>query len=236
MSLWSRFINVFRSDALGREIGEEFEEYIADAIADGVDPMEARRRFGSTWSRLETSKDLRLIPWLDSVRADTVLCVAANEENQGHDTGSHLSIGLAIGACSAAFRLIDALLFRPLPIDHPARLFVLDKQVRLPADGQLVIFDQWAYPLFQQMRALVKDEAELIAVSYTSRIDLTYTSGDQMEKANQQYVSGSMFSAFGLRPALGRVFTEEDDRTPGAHPYAVISYPYGKPALAKARM
>ncbi len=38
MSLWSRFINVFRSDALSREIGEEFEAHIADAIADGVDP------------------------------------------------------------------------------------------------------------------------------------------------------------------------------------------------------
>ena len=59
MSLWSRFINVFRSDALSREIGEEFEAHVADAIADGVDPVEARRRFGPAWSRLETSKDLR---------------------------------------------------------------------------------------------------------------------------------------------------------------------------------
>jgi putative ABC transport system permease protein len=226
MSLWSRFINVFRSDALSREIGEEFEAYIADAIADGVDPADARRRFGSTWSRLETSKDLRLIPWLDSVRADTVFSWRQMKKTRVTTLAAILSIGLAVGACSAAFRLIDALLFRPLPIDHPERLFVLDKQVRLPSDGQLVIFDQWDYPLFQQMRALVKNEAELIAVSYNSRIDLTYTSGDQMEKANQQYVSGSMFSAFGLRPALGRVFTEEDDRTPGAHPYAVISYPY----------
>ncbi len=226
MSLWSRLINVFRSDALSREISEEFDGYIADAIADGADPTEARRRFGSKWSRLETSKDLRLIPWLDSVRADTAFAWRQMKKTKVTTLAAVISIGLAVGACSAAFRLIDALLFRPLPIERPERLFVLDKQVRLPTDGQIVTFDQWAYPLFQQMRALVKDEAELIAVSYTSRIDLTYASGDQMEKANQQYVSGSMFSAFGLRPALGRVFTDEDDRTPGAHPYAVISYPY----------
>jgi predicted permease len=137
-----------------------------------------------------------------------------------------LSIGLALGASGAAFRLIDSLLFRPLPVDHPKRLFVLEKQVRRPSDGQAFIADQWAYPLFQDMRALVRNEAELIAVSYTSRLDLTYSSAGQMEKANQQYVSGWMFSAFGLQPALGRLFSETDDRIPGGHPYAVISYPY----------
>ena len=95
---------------------------------------------------------------------------------------------------------------------------------RSPKD--LLVSDSWAYPLFRQMRALVKGKAELIAISYPSRIDLTYSSGDQMEKASQQYVSGWLFSAFGLRPALGRVFTESDDIAPGTHPYAVISYDY----------
>jgi predicted permease len=47
-----------------------------------------------------------------------------------------------------------------------------------------------------------------------------------MEKANVQYVSGSMFQAFGLQPALGRLLAENDDRTPGSHPYAVLSYDY----------
>ncbi|HEV2688530.1 MAG TPA: ABC transporter permease, partial [Bryobacteraceae bacterium] len=47
-----------------------------------------------------------------------------------------------------------------------------------------------------------------------------------MEKAYRQYVSGWMFSAFGLTPALGRLFTARDDLKPGAHPYAVLSYDY----------
>jgi hypothetical protein len=121
--------------------------------------------------------------------------------------------------------LVDALLFRPLPVDHPERLFVLTKEIKHSSHGDMV-FDQWAYPQFRQMRPLVKDQAELIAISYVSRIDLTYSSGDQMEKANQQYVSGWMFSSLGLNPALGRVFTESDDTTPGKHPYAVLSYDY----------
>ena len=58
------------------------------------------------------------------------------------------------------------------------------------------------------------------------RTDLTYGSDQEMEKAYLQYVSGWMFAAFGLRPALGRLLTEDDDRQPGAHPYAVLSYDY----------
>ena len=65
------------------------------------------------------------------------------------------------------------------------------------------------------MRAAVKDQAELLAVSYAERMDLTYRSDQEMEKAYLQYVSGWMFDSFGLRPAAGRLFTESDDLTPG---------------------
>ena len=76
------------------------------------------------------------------------------------------------------------------------------------------------------MRAAVTDQADLIAVSYADRVDLTYSSDEEMEKAYRQYVSGSMFSSFGLRPTAGRLFTEADDTTPGAHPFVVISFDY----------
>jgi MacB-like periplasmic core domain len=77
------------------------------------------------------------------------------------------------------------------------------------------------------MRAAVEDQVELIAVSaYDGRTDLTYGSDEEMEKAYAQYVSGWMFSTFGIQPAAGRLFVEADDRTPGAHPVAVLSYDY----------
>jgi putative ABC transport system permease protein len=232
MSLWSRLVNVFRGDALSREIGEEFEDHIAAAVADGVDSDQARRRFGHVGSRFEASRDMRLIPWLDSLRGDTVFAWRQLKKKKVTAVSAILSIGLAVGASTAAFRLVDALLFRPLPVDHPERLFVLVKELPRSSSNELRLFDSWAYPLFRQMRALVKDRAELIAVSYVSRVDLTYSSADQMEKANQQYVSGWMFSSFGLQAALGRVFTESDDTTPGKHPYAVISYEYWRRRFA----
>ncbi|HEY1499981.1 MAG TPA: ADOP family duplicated permease, partial [Acidobacteriaceae bacterium] len=76
------------------------------------------------------------------------------------------------------------------------------------------------------MRDAAKDQAEMIAISYATRTDVTYKTDQEMEKANLQYVSGSMFGIFELQPALGRLLTQNDDLKPGAEPYAVISYDY----------
>jgi len=72
MSLWSRIANVVRGDRLSREIGEELESHIEEAIEQGRDPAEARKAFGSVLRQGEASRDVRLIAWLDSLRADTV--------------------------------------------------------------------------------------------------------------------------------------------------------------------
>jgi predicted permease len=87
-------------------------------------------------------------------------------------------------------------------------------------------WDSWAYPDFQLMRTAAKGQAELIAVSYAIRTDITYKTDQEMEKATVQYVSGRMFPSFQMHPAVGRLFTENDDRVPGAAPYAVLSYDY----------
>jgi len=72
MSLWSRLANVFRGDRVSREIDEELESHIAEAIEQGREPAEARRAFGSVLRNREESRDIRLAVWLDSLRADTV--------------------------------------------------------------------------------------------------------------------------------------------------------------------
>ena len=68
----------------------------------------------------------------------------------------------------------------------------------------------------------------MIGVSYADRLDLTYGSDAQMEKGYVQFVSGWMFDAFGIRPAVGRLLSADDDTEPGAHPYAVLSHDYWK--------
>ena len=227
MSLWSRITNVFRGDRLSYEIDEELQSHIDEAIEQGRDPAEARRSFGFALQRREEIRDIRLIVWLDSLRADVVFGWRQLKKKKVSSAAAILSLALAIGACTSAFRLIDALLLRPLPVATPERLYVVARQGMGPS-GDFRISESCEYPLFRQLRAAVKDQAELIAVSYAERVDLTYGSDNAMEKAYRQYVSGWMFGSFGLRPALGRLLTEQDDRTPGAHPYAVLSHDYWK--------
>jgi putative ABC transport system permease protein len=227
MSLWSRIANVFRKDRLNRDLDEELESHIAEAIAEGRDPGEARRAFGSALHHREKIRDVRIIPWLESLYADAVFGWRQLLKRKVTSAAAILSLALAVGSCTAAFRIIDAVLWRPLPVAAPERLYVLSHQSTGP-DGKVATGDSCAYPMFRQMRALVKRQAALIAVSPANRIDLTYGPDQETEKAYRQYVSGWMFGSFGIRPAAGRVFTENDDLTPGAHPYAVLSYDYWK--------
>ena len=234
MSLWSRIANVLRGERLSREIDEELASHIEESIAQGRDPAEARQAFGSTLRRREESRDIRLMRWLDSLRADVIFGWRQLNKNKATSAAAILSLGLAMGACTAAFRLIDALLLRPLPVAHPEQLYAVSRQeFRLAADGKAHIYDGWAYPAFRLMRAAVRDQAELIALTGLGPTDLTYASGQETEKADVQYVSGWMFDAFGLHPTLGRLLTENDDREPGAHPYAVLSGDYWARRVAR---
>src|SRR6266567_7729257 len=116
MSLWSRIANVFHRDRLDREIDEEMEAHIQDAIESGRDPAEARRAFGSRLREREKSRDVRLAAWLDSLRADVIFGWRQLRKNKAASAAAILSLALAMGASMAAFRLIDAMLLRPLPV------------------------------------------------------------------------------------------------------------------------
>ncbi|MEO8026386.1 MAG: ABC transporter permease [Bryobacteraceae bacterium] len=225
MSLLSRIRNVFRGERVNREIDNELQSHLDEAVEAGRGIDDARRAFGSVLARREEIRDLRVNAWLDSLRADAVFGWRQIMKRKVASAAAILSLALAIGACTSAFRLIDALLLRPLPIANADRMYVIARQ-GVGSDGAFRISESCEYPLFRRMRDAVRDQAELIAVSYADRVDLTYGSDEEMEKAHRQYVSGSMFETFGLRPAIGRLLREEDDRTPGAHPYVVLSHEY----------
>src|SRR5712664_2784411 len=128
MSLWSRIANVVRGDGLSREIDEELESHISEAIEQSRDPAEARRAFGSGLHLREESRDVKLIAWLDSLRADTVFGWRQLMKRKTTSAAAILSLALAIGACTSAFRLIDALLLRPLPVANPEQLYSPSRQ------------------------------------------------------------------------------------------------------------
>src|SRR5712675_2457835 len=114
---------------------------------------------------------VELVARLDSLRADAVFGWRQLKKNKITSGAAILSLALAIGSCTSAFRLIDALLLRPLPVTKPEQLYSLSRQ-GIGFDGKPQTFDGWAYPSFSLMHTAVKDQAELLAVSYMETWDL----------------------------------------------------------------
>src|SRR5271154_2869712 len=110
MSTWSRIANVFRAESVMRDLDEEFDSHIQEAVEEGRDPAAARKAFGSTLRHREESRDLLIAAWLDSLRADIVSGWRQLMKRKITSAAAILSLALAIGACMTAFRLIDALL------------------------------------------------------------------------------------------------------------------------------
>ena len=225
MSLWSRISNAVRGDRLNREIDEELEAHIEEAIAAGRDPREARRAFGSALRAREASHSIRVAGWLESLLTDGRFGWRQLSRNKVASAAAVLSLALGIGSCVGAFRLIDALLWRPLPISGSSRLYVLSRRM-IGLYGEAAEDDAWGTPEFEIMRDAVRGQADLIAISYADRTDLTWSSDEEMEKADVVYVSGNMFPLFGLQPTLGRLLTPADDRGAGTGLYAVLSWDY----------
>src|SRR5215475_7321579 len=115
MGLWRRIGNVFRGERLNRELDEEMTAHLDEAAEHGRDAQEARRAFGSPLRRREESRDSRVVGWLDALRADAIFGWRQIAKNPVVSAAAVLSLALAMGACTAAFRLIDGMLLRPLP-------------------------------------------------------------------------------------------------------------------------
>jgi len=225
MSLWSRISNALHGERLNREIDEELQLHIEEAIASGRDPDEARRTFGSMLRQREASHSIRAAGWIESLLADARFGWRQLCRNKVTTVAAVLSLALGIGSCVGAFRLIDALLWRPLPISNSSKLYVLSRKM-IGLYGKPAEDGHWSTPEFNVMRDAAKNQADLIAISDADRTDITWTTDDEMEKAHVAYVSGNMFPLFGLEPVLGRLLIPADDRGPGANPYAVLSWEY----------
>ena len=230
MSFLSRLVNVFRSDRLNREIAEELESHLHEAVEAGRDREEVRRALGTPHQQRqhqEAGHEARVWVWLDLLRADVIFAWRHLLKHKVATSAAILSLALAMGACGAAFRLVNALFIRPLPIANPSRLFAV-RFDGVTFQGEPAHWDSTSYVHLMNMRAAVRGQAEVIGVQYAQRYDLTYSSDQAMEKVTLQHVSGWLFPTFGAKSALGRLFTEDDDRYKNSKPYAVISYQYWK--------
>ncbi|HEX7049879.1 MAG TPA: ABC transporter permease [Longimicrobiales bacterium] len=124
-----------------------------------------------------------------------------------------LTLALGIGANSALFGLLNALLFRP-----PTGIPESDRLVRVENAGR---FEEVSYPDYLEIRDAARRFAGIAA--YTSA-GMALASGGEPIRVTGQLVSGNYFDVLGVRPVLGRGFLAGEDRTRGTHPVAVIGY------------
>jgi len=226
MSYFTRIRNVFRQTKVHREIEEELADHIDYGVKAGRSRAEIERALGGLLHQRETTTDVKLAVWLDSLKSDALFGVRQLRSRPTATAAAVLSLALAIGSITAAFRLIDAVLLRPLPVASPLSLYTLAFSYVDSATGKTEENDGFSYPLFREFRRAAGDDADLMVVSGSGRVDVTYGSDDEMERAYRQQVSGTHFGILGLQPALGRLLTQADDVTPGGHPIAVLSYDY----------
>ncbi len=185
MSWFSRMANAFRPSGVDRALDEEMtfhvESRIADLVAGGMtrDRAEAmaRRQFGNRLRLREQSRDVKLLPWLDSLVRDVRLGARMLRRNRLVTAAAIVSLSLALGACAAAFSLVDALILRPLPVHEPDRLIYLTfpgTNPDLPED------DVFSDPAFVRLRDAGRGLVDLFAMAYPSKPRVTFdvASGD----------------------------------------------------------
>ncbi|MEK6410070.1 MAG: ABC transporter permease [Acidobacteriota bacterium] len=151
-------------------------------------------------------------------------------KQKGFTAVAVLSLALGIGANTAIFSLIDAVMLRSLPVHEPERLMLFGKAesagitIGFP-DGS---WDLFSYPLYREVRRRNQVFSDVAAVhSMPSRVHgvvhARESSGD-LEQINAQMVSGTYFSVLGVNAVVGRTLTSDDDVTPGGHPVVVASH------------
>ncbi len=130
-----------------------------------------------------------------------------------------LTLALGIGANTAIFSLTDQVLFRLLPVSHPEQLVVLDGPG--PFQGLVYGPGTFSYPMYRDFRDRNTVFDGVIA-RFSTPLTITLDGGS--ERVDGELVTGNFFEVLGVRPAIGRLFSPDDDKVPGGHPVAVLSY------------
>jgi len=132
-----------------------------------------------------------------------------------------VSLALGIGANTTIFTLLNTLFLNPLPVERPAELVAVFTTANRNATqfGNLLPL---SYPNLKDFRERTDALKDLAA--YSPPLALAFMTADGPERVFAQLVTGNYFDVLGVRPIAGRFFTSDDDRTPGAHPIAVIGY------------
>ncbi len=231
-------------------LDEDAEQLQADGLANEEAQRVARRDLGNVTSLKEDTRAMWTWALLEQLVQDLRYAVRAMINNRAFTTLLALSLALGIGANTAIYSFMDAILLRSLPVPDPASLVVLNWRskaiqragkanenssafVMHAMDGSTYedaktgvtsgIFPFPAFELFQ------KDSGSVFSsvFAYYPARNLNLMVKGQAERASGEYVSGDYFRGLGIPPAAGRIIVSDDDRA-GAPPVAVLSFAFSQ--------
>ena len=218
MSWVSRLVNTFRASRVDRDLDEELrfhvEERARDLMIRGLDrdtaTARAIRDLGAPLRYREDSRDIRLMPWLESVSQDVRYGLRALRTSPGFTAVAAITLALGVGANTAIFSVVNAVMLRPLPYveaDRLVRVWESNHRFERPRSSVSI-------PNFFDWRAQVSAFESLAAVSNAGgSFAATFSEGAELVRGAA--VTAEFLPVLGVTPVLGRNFLADEDRLGG---------------------
>ncbi|HVT56964.1 MAG TPA: ABC transporter permease [Thermoanaerobaculia bacterium] len=217
---WNRLLGTLFGRRREAELARELEAHIQMQAEDnqrlGMAPAAARRaavlKFGGVEAAKESCREQRGLPQLDLLLRDLRYGLRQLRRSAGLTVVVVLTLALGIGANTAVFSAMNAVLLRYLPLPEPRRLVYLNSTVQYGSqtgDGDSSLTEY----LFEQLRTQRRVFADLVAFAPLGSDKVGVRYGKEPEEAFVDMVSGDFFSGLGVRSALGRQFTLEDEHS-----------------------
>ncbi len=237
-------------DELAEEIQSHLEMQIEDHLRQGMSSQEARdlalRKFGGVEQIKETYRDRSGLPQVETLFRDLRYGFRMLRRSPGVTTVAVLSLALGIGANTALFSVVDAVLLQTLPVQEPEQLVLFEWQAGRayrvsgmsgtsnvdvpPGSRGLSLFRYDVFDKLHHAQEAGADSPLSDLFAFAPISEITASAGDRPEIINGQAVSGNYYAALRVQPSLGRTITVDDDHA-GAAPVVVLSHKFWQEQL-----
>jgi predicted permease len=187
--------------------------------------LNARREFGGIDLAKEECRDARGTRFFEETWQDIRYGLRMLRKSPGFTATAILTLALGIGANTAIFSMMDTVILQSLPVKNPSELVVITSVT--PRTGES---DSFSYPMYQDIRDHNDAFSGVFAVG-GAQMNVSYAG--ESEHVRGRLVSGNYFDVLGVHPWIGRLFTQQDDLTPGANPVTVLSYGFWERRFGK---
>jgi len=224
-----------RDRELNDEITSHLEEATEEYIARGMSPEEARyaalRDFGGVTQTMQVHREARRFAWLDDLVQDLRYTLRRLIKAPAFTLIVIATLALGIGANTAIFSLLDAVVLKPLPLPNAGELVVFHEngpEGVADTTGGTGRYNRFSYARFQRLEQALGDRGSLAFVTRNARFNIRLPGESERRFVQTQLVSGRYFETLGVTPWRGRLIASGDVQPDREAPVAVVSYGFWK--------